>query len=81
MKLPKLEIRWFSGDPLEFPTFQQQFDASVGQSNLAEVAKFSNLKGLLRGDALRSIQGLSLTNENYAGAWKYLNIDMVVGIS
>ena len=25
VKLPKLEIRWFSGDALEFPTFQQQF--------------------------------------------------------
>ena len=48
VKLPKLEIRWFSGDPLEFPTFQQQLDASVGQSNLADVAKFSYLKGLLR---------------------------------
>ena len=44
IKLPKLEIRWFSGDPLEFPTFQQQFEASVGQSNLADVAKFSYLK-------------------------------------
>ena len=49
VKLPKLEIRWFSGDALEFPTFQQQFEASIGRSNLADVAKFSYLKGLLKG--------------------------------
>ena len=72
VKLPKLEIRWFAGDPLEFPTFEQQFAASVGQANIADVAKFSYLKGFLRGDALRSIQGLSLTNENYKNAWQIL---------
>jgi len=58
-KLPKLDIKPFSGDPLEYPTFQQQFDASIGRGELADVAKFSYLKGLLRGEALRSIQGLS----------------------
>ena len=71
-KLPKLEIKHFSGDALEFPTFQQQFEASIGRSNLADVGKFSYLKGLLRGEALRSIQGLSLTQENYEAAWDLL---------
>ena len=71
-KLPKLEIKYFSGDPLEFPTFQQQFDACIGRSELADVRKFSYLKGLLKGEALRSIQGLSMTNANYKGAWELL---------
>jgi hypothetical protein len=33
-KLPKLDIKPFSGDALEYPTFQQQFDASIGRSDL-----------------------------------------------
>ena len=56
-KLPKLEIKWFSGDPLEFPTFRQQFEASIGRSNLADVAKFSYLKNLLRGRQAEQLQG------------------------
>ena len=71
-KLPKLEIKYFTGDPLEFPSFQDQFDASIGRSELANVGKFSYLKGLLKGEALRCIQGLSMTNENYKGAWELL---------
>ena len=71
-KLPKLDIKPFSGDALEYPTFQQQFEASIGRGDLADVAKFSYLKGLLRGEALRSIQGLSLTQENYNSAWELL---------
>ena len=71
-KLPKLEIKHFTGAALEFPTFQQQFEASIGRSDLADVGKFSYLKGLLKGEALRSIQGLSLTHENYEAAWDLL---------
>ena len=54
-KLPKLEIRYFTGDPLEFPSFRDQFEASIGRSELANVGKFSYLKGLLKGEALRCI--------------------------
>ena len=71
-KLSKWEIKCFSGDPLEFPTFRQQFEASIGNSNLAEVAKFSYLKNLLRGEASRVIMGLSVTGENYMSAWDTL---------
>ena len=71
-KLPKLEIKYFTGDPLEFPTFQQQFRASIGESDLADVAKFSYLKNLLRGEASRAISGLSVVGENYNSAWNIL---------
>ena len=40
-KLPKLEIKYFTGDPLEFPSFQDQFEAPIGRSELANVGKFS----------------------------------------
>ena len=71
-KLPKLEIKYFTGNPLEFPTFQQQFQASIGESDLAEVAKFSYLKNLLRGEASRALEGLSVVGENYNSAWNIL---------
>ena len=47
VKLPKLEIRWFAGDPLEFPTFEQQFTASVGQANIC--CQSFILEGILKG--------------------------------
>ena len=71
-KLPKLEIKHFSGNALDFPSFEQQFEASVGRSDLADIAKFSYLKGLLNGEALRCIQGLALSNDNYEAAWDLL---------
>ena len=71
-KLPKLEIKHFNGNALDFPSFEQQFEASVGRSDLANITKFSYLKGLLNGEALRCIQGLALSNDNYDAAWDLL---------
>ena len=71
-KLPKLEIKPFKGDPLEFASFRDQFQAAIGRSELAEVAKFGYLKGLLQGEALRCIQGLQMTDKNYKAAWDLL---------
>ena len=67
-KLPKLEIKPFFGNPLEYSSFFQQFNASIGTSSLPEVSKFSYLKSLVRGEAAKAIGGFALTDENYTHA-------------
>ena len=56
------------GNPIEFASFIQQFNASIGSSSLADVAKFSYLRSLLRGEAYKAFGGYALTDENYANA-------------
>ena len=66
VKLPKLEFPTYSGDPLGFKEFWDQFEVSVhDHSGLSAVEKFTYLKNGLSGVAKETISGLSLTNENY----------------
>ena len=68
VKLPKLEIQRFSGDPTKWQTFYDSFKTSVHVSSLSDVQKFSYLIGYLEGDALNSISGLAPTSQNYTQA-------------
>ncbi len=68
VRLPKLELPKFQGDVLEWESFWDQFRASVHESELPEVTKFTYLKSLLVGEAVESIKGLSLTSSHYATA-------------
>ena len=71
VKLPKLDIPLFSGDPLQYQAFRQNFLISIDSNqNLEDVEKFLYLKNLLKGDALSAIQGLEITNSNYQEALK-----------
>ena len=73
IRLPKLEIRNFDGNPLEFRGFGDIFDSSVNKDNeLSEIAKFTYLRSLLQGPALDLISGLSLTATNYKKALEFL---------
>ncbi|KAK6016282.1 Pao retrotransposon peptidase [Ostertagia ostertagi] len=64
--LSKMELPTFDGNILEFPEFSSRFATLVGnKEELDNTTKFSLLKSCLRGAALNSIQGLSLTSENY----------------
>ena len=54
-KLPKLKIKNFNGNPLEFQSFWDSFDAMVNSADLEAVTKFMYLKSYLRGPALSSI--------------------------
>ena len=68
-KLPKLTLPIFSGDPIEYQSFWDSFNASVhNNEKLDNVVKFNYLKSVLREAALSSISGLSLTTENYVEA-------------
>ena len=72
-RLPKLELPRFSGDYLEWQTFDEMFTCSVDNNlNLSNIEKFSYLKASLKGDAAKCIEGLGLTAENYANAKQIL---------
>ena len=69
VKLPKLELPTYDGDVKLWPTFWQRFTSLVdSQEELATIDKFSYLLSSLKGIALRSVSGLSVTNDNYAAA-------------
>jgi len=64
--LPKLTLPSFSGDPLQFQTFWDSFEAAVHHNNsLTGVQKFHYLRAQLVGDASYVIDNLPLTDVNY----------------
>lgn len=73
VKLPKLEIKKFSGDPLTWQTFLESFECAVDQNDgLSSVQKMNYLINLVSGVAAETISGLSLSNENYTTALELL---------
>ena len=71
-KLPKLNLPTFSGDVLQWQSFFDSFTAAIDTKRIAPVEKFSYLRGQLRGEASKAIEGLSLTNANYSEALEIL---------
>ena len=69
VKLPKIEIRKFSGKKLQWRGFWEQFYSSIhSNEQLDDIEKFTYLRSLLEGKALKCIEGLSLSTNNYAEA-------------
>ena len=72
-KLPKLELKKFSGNAIEWYPFWESFESAVHKNaNLYEVDKFNYLKSLLVGTAQNVVAGLALTSENYEKAVELL---------
>jgi len=68
-KLLKITLKSFSGNPLEWLSFWDSFQASVNKnSDITGVDKMNYLSGLLKGEAARVIQGLSVSESNYKRA-------------
>ena len=68
-RLPKLTLPTFSGDPLEWLTLWDSFNAAVNtNTSLGGVEKFNYLRAQLRGEAERAVAGFPLTNDNYSKA-------------
>ena len=66
VKLPKLNISKFSGDFTQWKAFWDIFNTSVHKrTDLEQIEKFTYLKGLLEGDALRLVEGFSLEAHYY----------------
>ncbi|KAK6031209.1 peptidase family A16 [Ostertagia ostertagi] len=67
--LSRLDMPSFSGNLLDFPTFWSRYNALVhSKIDLSDATKFSLLKSCLRGQALQSIEGIPVTDEDYRTA-------------
>ena len=65
-KLPKLVLPKFKGDITSYRTFWDSFESAVHQNpNLSKIDKFNYLNSLLEGRALRAVQGLTVSEDNY----------------
>ena len=68
-KSPKLELKKFHGNPMQWYPFWESFESAVHKNpNLSSVAKFNYLKSLLTCTAQSSVAGLALTSANYEKA-------------
>ena len=66
VKLPKITLNNFSGDPLEWKSFWDGFRSAIHDNpNLSKVDKMNYLVGFLKGDAAKAVYGFTLTNSNY----------------
>ena len=66
VKLPDIRIEPFSGKITDFESFFQLFDALIVQnSSLSDIQKFVYLKSYLKGESLKLIDSLKVTNENF----------------
>ena len=66
VRLPKLVLKTFDGDALEWKPFFDSFDAAVNiKEDLTNIEKFTYLRSFLSGKALQSIDGFPLSTENY----------------
>jgi hypothetical protein len=66
VKTPKLELTSFSGDPLRWQEFWDDFSCSIDcRSDLSIIDKFKILKQSLQGEALSVADGYYLTQTNY----------------
>ena len=69
VKLPKLELNKFNGDPTKWKTFYDSFLSAVhNNDDISDIQKMTYLQSLLKGSASETIEGLSLSNENYKAA-------------
>ena len=69
VKLPKITLKSFSGNPIEWLSFWPCFQPPVDKnSDVSSVDKMNYLSGLLKGEAARVIQGLPFSESNYKRA-------------
>ena len=74
VKLPKIEIKCFSGNYTCWKSFKETFEATVHRrTNLTNVEKFTYLRVLLDNKASQAIEGFPVMAENHTAAWRLLN--------
>ncbi|XP_072389700.1 uncharacterized protein [Diabrotica undecimpunctata] len=67
IRLPELKINKFSGNLHEFPSFFQTFNSIIdADDSLTDIEKFIYLKSLLTHDALKVVDNIPLSGENYS---------------
>ena len=69
VKLPRLTLPHFSGNPAKWTTFWDSFESAIhSNTRLSEVDKFNYLRSLLEGSAFEAIKGLTLSAASYQDA-------------
>ena len=72
-RLLKLSLPKFTGDVTKWNTFWDSFQSAVHRKEgISNIDKFNHLNSVLEGVAARTIQGLTLTEENYDATIKLL---------
>ncbi|CAG7632968.1 unnamed protein product [Allacma fusca] len=73
VKLPKLDLVTFSGDPFEWLSFHDLFKASIhSKTNISGAQKMQYLVSSLQGEALAMVKAFTVSDENYTEAWELL---------
>ena len=74
MKLPKISLPHFHGDPVKWTSFWDAYKSAIHSNlELSEVDKFNYLRSLLDRSALDAIAGLTLSSANYQQAIEILH--------
>ena len=75
VSLPKIQLKRFGGDILDFANFWENFSQCIGnRPDISDVNKFSYLVGQLDGEAAKAIRGIAQRNENYHQAVTALHL-------
>ena len=73
-KLPKIELKTFSGDLEDWLSFKNLFTSLIHNvTSLPKVEKLHYLRSVLKNEAAQLIQQLELTDQNYDIAWDLLH--------
>nr|XP_034174768.1 uncharacterized protein LOC117601732 [Osmia lignaria] len=71
--LPKIEIKRYDGNPIEWHSFHDTFKTVVHDNqDIPSVQKFHLLKNALRGEIASVISALNASEPNYLVAWELL---------
>ena len=74
VRLPKLELKKFSGDPKNWQCWWDAYNSAIHENeDLSKIDKMNYLRSLLQGGATQAIQGLGLSAQNYDDAIAILN--------
>ena len=68
--LPRLKLREYNGDPLDWPEWSGMFLSTVDHSTISDDEKMTLLKTLLTGPANRALAGMGYSGAIYDTAWK-----------
>jgi len=61
INLPKINITYFGGDPLEWLTFWDSFSAAINKNlKLSDVKRMNYLNGMLTGEAARALSAATI---------------------
>lgn len=73
VKLPPIKLPIFGGDYLKWIEFKDTFDALIHDNkSLTDIQKYHYLRASLTNEALKIIQSLDFSAQNYNNAWQTL---------